>query len=130
MYEEAKTILKKFTGCKGVIIWGSSCTEESKYKFNTTEYMRKRSGRHPIGGEKGRPWRFERNTGRYVEAGKNQKIKSQSVVNQTGIKKKINPSGRDGEVLKCKSCGSFRHLLADCPDSWENMGKKVAKENT
>ena len=34
------------------------------------------------------------------------------------------------EVLKCKSCGSFRHLLNDCPDSWENMRKKADKENT
>ena len=33
-------------------------------------------------------------------------------------------------MLKCKSCGSFRHLLNDCPDSWENMGKKADKENT
>ena len=132
MYEEAKTILKRFTGCKGAISWGSLCTEESKYKYNTTEYVRVQSGHQPIGGEMTRTWRFERNTGRYAEAGKDHKIKSdsESVVNKTGLKKKINPSGRDGEVLKCKSCGSFRHLLDDCPDSWENMGKKVDKENT
>ena len=24
----------------------------------------------------------------------------------------------------CPSCGSFRHLLADCPDSYENQAKK------
>ena len=93
MYEGAKTMLKRFTGCKGAISLGSSCTEESKYKFNT-EYVRlQRSGHQPIGGEMGRPWRFERNTGRYAEAEKNQKRKSKSVVNQTGIKKKMNPSG-------------------------------------
>ena len=64
MYEEAKTILKRFSGCKGAISWGSSCTEESKYKVNTTEYVRlQRSGHQPIGGEMGRPWRFEQNTG-------------------------------------------------------------------
>ena len=38
MYEEAKTMLKRLAGYKGAISWGSSCTEESKYKFNTTEY--------------------------------------------------------------------------------------------
>ena len=32
-------------------------------------------------------------------------------------------------MLKCKTCGSFRHLLDDCPDSLENMGKKADKEN-
>ena len=47
---------------------------------------------------------------------------TEPVINQTGIKKKINPTGRDGEVLKCKSCRSFRHLLDDCLDSWEDMG--------
>jgi hypothetical protein len=25
--------------------------------------------------------------------------------------------------LTCKSCGSFRHLVAKCPDSWENLSK-------
>ena len=51
-------------------------------------------------------------------------IKANSVV-----RKKINPSGADGKILKCLSCGSFRHLLDDCPDSWENMYKKKNMEN-
>ena len=60
MYEEAQTMLKRFAGCKGAISWGSSCTEKSKYKFNTTEYVRlQRSGHQSIGEEMGRPWRFE-----------------------------------------------------------------------
>ena len=34
-----------------------------------------------------------------------------------------------GKILRCHSCGSFRHLLASCPDSWENMEReKVSKE--
>jgi hypothetical protein len=33
----------------------------------------------------------------------------------------VNPRGPDGKPILCKSCGSFRHLLANCPDSWENM---------
>lgn len=37
--------------------------------------------------------------------------------------KKMNPTGADGQTLTCDSCGSFRHLLQDCPDSWENMAK-------
>lgn len=35
----------------------------------------------------------------------------------------MNPAGADGQTLTCDSCGSFRHLLQDCPDSWENMAK-------
>ena len=40
------------------------------------------------------------------------------------LKKKLNPVGVDGKVLLCSSCGSYRHLVAQCPDSWENMEKR------
>ena len=34
-----------------------------------------------------------------------------------------------GKILRCHSYGSFRHLLASCPDSWENLKRtKVSKE--
>ena len=36
-------------------------------------------------------------------------------------KKRLNPTGADGNVRRCKSCDSIRHMLSDCPDSWENM---------
>ena len=48
-------------------------------------------------------------------------------MNQTGIKKKINPTGRNGQILTCRSCGSFRHLLGACPHSWENMANTDVK---
>ena len=35
----------------------------------------------------------------------------------------VNPIGNNGNVLTCAACGSFRHLLGDCPDSWENLEK-------
>ena len=38
-------------------------------------------------------------------------------------KKNINPLGPVGRTLTCKSCGSYRHLLPACPDSWENMAE-------
>ena len=34
----------------------------------------------------------------------------------------LNPVGPDGNTLLCVACGSFRHLVADCPDSWERRG--------
>jgi hypothetical protein len=37
--------------------------------------------------------------------------------------KHLNPSGPDGKILTCRSCGSYRHLVAKCPDSWENLAK-------
>ena len=35
----------------------------------------------------------------------------------------MNPLGPDGNPKLCPSCGSYRHLLLACPDSWENMAK-------
>ena len=43
-----------------------------------------------------------------------------------GLRKRINPVGADGNTLLCRSCGSYRHLLKDCPDSWENIKKRSA----
>lgn len=33
----------------------------------------------------------------------------------------MNPTGPDGKILLCAVCGSYRHMLAACPDSSENM---------
>ena len=33
----------------------------------------------------------------------------------------VNANGPDGKPMTCNSCGSYRHLMAKCPDSWENM---------
>ena len=46
---------------------------------------------------------------------------SNTQLSGTGLRKRINPVGTDGNRLLCKSCGSFRHLLNDCPHSWENI---------
>lgn len=45
----------------------------------------------------------------------------QSVHTQSA--KRTNPIGSDGQPLRCSCCDSFRHLLASCPDSWENLSK-------
>ena len=46
------------------------------------------------------------------------------------MKKKLNPLGLNGQILLCKSCGSYRHFVADCPDSWENMIKMKASKGS
>ena len=46
------------------------------------------------------------------------------------MKKKLNPLGLNGQILLCKSCGSYRHFVADCPDSWENMMKMKASKGS
>ena len=40
------------------------------------------------------------------------------------MKKKLNPFGKEGKLLLCNSCGPYRHFVAKCPDSWENMVKR------
>ena len=63
---------------------------------------------------------FKREISRNKQEKDNQRpIKAYGVV-----RKKINPSGADSKILNCLSCGSFRHLLDDCTDSWENIAKK------
>ena len=44
------------------------------------------------------------------------------------MKKKLNPLGSDGKTLLCNSCGSYRHLVAECQDSWENIAKRKTSE--
>ena len=35
--------------------------------------------------------------------------------------RRMNPTGHDGRPLLCRACGSYQHLVAACPDSWENQ---------
>ena len=44
-------------------------------------------------------------------------------------KKELNPLGSNGKILLCYSCGSYRHLVAECEDSWENMVKRKVRES-
>jgi len=37
--------------------------------------------------------------------------------------KPLNPVDKNGDPQLCVSCGSYRHMLRDCPDSWENLCK-------
>ena len=51
-------------------------------------------------------------------------------INSKNSGRKMNPLGKDGRALTCKACGSFRHMLPECPDSWENMQKlNIRDEN-
>ncbi len=43
--------------------------------------------------------------------------------------RKTNPKGANGEMLWCHCCGSFRHLLPECPDSCENLKGVNITEN-
>jgi hypothetical protein len=42
---------------------------------------------------------------------------------ETKPERPVNANGSDGKTLLCVACGSYRHLIANCPYSWENMSK-------
>lgn len=42
--------------------------------------------------------------------------------------RKMNPIGPDGKTLTCRCCGSFRHLVAECPHSWESIPKSSGQK--
>ena len=46
------------------------------------------------------------------------------------VKKKLNPVGPNGKIILCNSCESYRHLVAECQDSWENIAKRKTSECT
>ena len=94
LYEQAKKALIKFKDCFSI----SSASNRDGKSFSQ---FKRQKARNRQGKDNQRP------------------IKASGVV-----RKKINASGADGKILKCLSCGSFRHLLDDCPDSWENIAKK------
>ena len=50
-------------------------------------------------------------------------LQHQTNLESTRPTRKINPKNSEGKLLTCASCGSYRHLLPDCPDSWENLAK-------
>ena len=56
--------------------------------------------------------------------GKGNGFKKHDKFNKDKIAKNINPNGSDGKVMLCRSCGSYRHLVASCPDSYENQKKR------
>ena len=41
----------------------------------------------------------------------------------------LNRAGPDGRTLLCRACGSYCHLIAECPDTWENKGHVNVVEN-
>jgi len=153
LYEQAKKSLRKFKGEQAgggesvSGIGGAAIKLEPAFLAEHEDvlmaagYMRKskNSGSSGVGGGRSKNgwrgggrggWRGNRSRGGVSEnlsgvGGKNA---------QNGDKRErhMNPTGADGTVLRCLACGSFRHMLAECPDSWENMSQvniAEAKQN-
>ena len=44
--------------------------------------------------------------------------------------KEDNRAGNNGEIIRCISCDSKKHLLPNCPYSWENMVNIVESDSS
>ena len=148
LYEEAKQSLKKFKGgdssSSAAIKLEPKFITDNEEAFLAAGYGRGKRGKQG-GGDREESWQRwrprRRGPGgpqfsgteyrRQGARGGYQQTESGSRISQPSDRnrKNINPLGPDGRTLTCKSCGSYRHLLPACPDSWENMRKiKVVEE--
>ena len=130
LFDQAKASLKKFLGDNGISSTGlqdavklePSFLAEHEEALMAAGYVRKphlgRGGFTTVRGGTGvNAWRGDygmRGNGRSFRGG------YASAGGHRGGKR-LNPAGSNGRPMLCKSCGSFRHLLSECPDSYENM---------
>ena len=120
MYSQTKDALKKFTGQQ--VSREESCLQDIKVEptFTASQledpspeleeslanmgfYKKRKAGYNQ--------WRNSRGRG---NGGRNSR-------RFTRVEKPINQKNEDGEYWTCESCGSFRHMLGDCPHSYENI---------
>ena len=106
LYEDTKQSLKKFMG--DITKTESDFFEKHGKEFLDAAFVKQGSGDNNL-----RNLRRERYRG----------VGDQGSCNRE-MRKKRNPVGANGRALRCKSFGSFHHLVAECPDSWENMNKQ------
>ena len=119
LYEEAKRSLKKLVGD----ITGMSISQESDVKFQAEISEKIEDVLFTTGCEK---FSGERTQNLARTFGHNQ-----GFVNHSGVAKirtRKNPMGANGRPLTGKTCSSYRHFVAHCPDSWENIARENREE--
>ena len=126
LYDQAKTSLLKFKGEQGSgINRFSSSPIGLAMKLETVNVSENEEATYWTRGYSGssRQRGRGRASHRYTR-GRLYHNESRDRVNSTQPrgKRNVNPTGSDGRTLLCRACGSYRHLIADCPDSWENKG--------
>lgn len=126
LYEQARKSLRKFKGDSG----GNSSSTTAAIKLEPAFLSEHEEALWAAGyvyrGYRGRGRGYFRG-GRGRAANNNIQVPASSSfqipASGSGTKpeRAVNPLGFDGQPLTCRSCGSFRHLIRDCPHSWENM---------
>ena len=123
LYEEAVKSLKKFKGAISI----ESKIVRSETKLETTIIVANEEAMLAEGCVKAKQAAIlskqkERSLNRrrkYFQDSRKQISRQSNRI--MGKRKKINPIGTAGRYLTCKSCGSYRHRLVECPDSLENI---------
>ena len=66
-----------------------------------------------------RPWRGAGGRGNF-SGGAGGRGNYSRGISRSVVGRPTNPNGLDGKPILCNCCGSFRHLIANCPDTWES----------
>ncbi|KAK6191221.1 hypothetical protein SNE40_002957 [Patella caerulea] len=133
LYEEAKKSLKKFKS-ETILDKSSSSAPEPSIKLEPAFLAENEEALLAAGYTKFRQpnqYGYRRGRGGFRRGfGYNRgyqrertPITGRSTTPTVSATKKVNATGFDGRILTCSSCGSYRHMLLDCRDSWENMAK-------
>ena len=144
LFEQTKLALRKYAGLYASSSSSSTAAVEVKVEpvfnamnINTSEELEHTLAAHGFfRSERGRSRGRERSRGRSRGGSsrrnspapppppQQQQQQPQQKFEKKAIEKPLNPTKDNGERMICPSCGSYRHLLKDCPDSYENLQKK------
>lgn len=126
LFKQMATSLRKFFGQQAAsgkemidtsnIKVEAACLAEEDH-FEDANYSRNRNGRFGF-----------RDRWRNKNFDKGQFNRSDKIRGTSKVSKPINPDGPDGQPLRCRSCDSIRHLVKQCPHSYENMTQKSVQK--
>ena len=125
IHEQAKKSLKKYKGDQAATKNSTNTTikldtaylAENKEVLLAAGYIRKPSIAQQL----------HRNGPGFSNRFNNYNSRHDKIHPQRKLTRSMNPKGAEERTLTCISCGSYRHLLPDCPHSWENMQANVVE---
>ena len=147
MYEQTKASLKKFKGESGGASSSYPFSTEIKSESVNITYPRGRGGSKRSFNNRGGSYQNQRGSyygnqiagtdyGRFQmnTYKQNKPFNNLNSANRGGRRgnrndsRPMNKIGPDGNVMRCVACDSIRHLLAECPHSYENQDKAFMSE--
>lgn len=119
LYEQTKESLKKFKSSFEPLSMSSTPSfnaQSSGFDIKTESVNMTHGGRSRVNTSSGA---YARGVGQRNFRTGNRYSTSRGAFSKDS--RPVNPIGPDGRSMLCKACGSYRHLIKDCPDSWENQ---------